>query len=186
MRYLKTLVFALRARFRLRARVSTGSYLKGMENIVLGRGCKVHDGVSIDASTGGVIELGAGVIVNRLAYLQGGGGVRIGAKVEINNFCVIDGTGGVEIGSGTLIGPGVKIISYQHRFAGKAPVCQQGSDVAPILIGNDVWIGAGAIVLAGVRIGEGAVVGAGAVVTRDVPAWAVVTGVPAKILKSRD
>jgi len=56
----------------------------------------------------------------------------------------------------------------------------------PVVIGDDVWIGAGATILDGVRVGRGAIVGAGAVVTRDVPDFAVVTGVPAKVVSQRD
>ena len=182
----RTLLFALRERWRSGSRVSVGAYLKGTGHIVLGRRCKVHDGASIDASRGGIIELGDDVTINRFAYLQGRGGIRIGKQVEINNFSVVDGTGGVDIGEGTLIGPGVRIISYQHRLAGREPIRNQGSDAKRISIGRHVWIGANAVILAGVNVGEGAVVGAGAVVTADVPAWAVVVGVPARVLRMRD
>ena len=66
-------------------------------------------------------------------------------------------------------------------------MCQQGfSEEQPIHIGNDVWIGTRAIILSGVTVGDHSVVGAGAVVTKDVPPYAVVGGVPAKILKMRN
>lgn len=109
----------------------------------------------------------------------------LGDRVEINNWAIVNGTGGVVIGDDTLIGPGAKIISYQHQYAPGTPIRAQPSQASPIRIGKDVWIGANAVVLAGVTIGDGAVVGAGAVVTRDVPAGAVVAGVPARIIKWR-
>ena len=185
MRLLETLIFAVKVRWQNRSRVSLRAYLKGTRFIRLNTRCKIHHRASIDASSGGRIELGSHVTINRYAYIQGGVGIRIGDRVEINNFCVVDGTGGVEIGDGTLIGPGVRIVSYQHRFEGRCPIRDQGSDAKPVFIGRDVWIGANAVVLAGIKIGEGAVVGAGAVVTRDVPAWSVVTGVPARIVRVR-
>lgn len=185
MRLLETLIFAAKVRWQNRSRVSLGAYLKGTRCIGLGAHCKIHHGASIDASRGGRIDFGHHVTINRYAYIQGGGGIRIGNHVEINNFSVVDGTGGVEIGDGTLIGPGVKIISYQHRFDGHRPIREQGSDAKPVRIGRDVWIGANAVILAGISVGDGVVVGAGAVVTRDVPAWSVVTGVPARVVKVR-
>jgi acetyltransferase-like isoleucine patch superfamily enzyme len=131
--------------------------------------------------------LGDHVTINRYAYLQGDkGGIRIGHRVEINNFTIVNGTGGVDIGDDTLIGPGVRIISYQHRYALGAPIRSQPTFAAPIRIGPDVWIGANAVVLAGVEVGEGAVIGAGAVVTKDVPPRVVVAGVPARVIKMRE
>lgn len=170
-----------------KARISHRAELKGERNIAVGQGCKVHAGAVLDAARAGRIVLGDKVTINRMAYLQGGrGGIRLGRGVEINTYTMLDGTGGIEIGDGTLIGPGVRLISYQHRFAGRQPVNGQATDARPIVIGRDVWIGANAVVLAGIQIGEGAIVGAGAVVTRDVAAWSVVTGVPATVLKIRE
>lgn len=186
MRLLRTLLFALRARLANGSRVSAGAYLKGHGNIRLGAKCKIHDGASLDASRGPGIDLGEQVTLNRYAYLQGDkGGVRLGHRVEVNNFSIINGTGGVDIGDDSLIGPGVRIISYQHRHAAGVPIRCQPSEAKPIRIGRDVWIGANAVILAGITIGDGAVVGAGAVVTRDVTPGAIVAGVPARMIKTR-
>lgn len=105
---------------------------------------------------------------------------RVGNRVEINNFGIVNGTGGVGIGADTLVGPGVRIISYQHRHARGATIRSQPVDAKPIRIGRDVWLGANAIILAGVTVGDGAVV------REDVPAYAVVAGVPATIKKYRE
>lgn len=186
MRFLSSLRFCLAERLRGGNRVSAGAYLKGFERIHLGRRCKIHSGASLDATRAGGIRLGDGVTINRLAYLQGDqGGIVLGDRVEINNFSIVNGTGGVSIGRDTLIGPGVRIISYQHQYDAGTLIREQRSIARPIQIGCDVWIGANAVVLAGVTIADGAVIGAGSVVTKDVPAGAVVVGVPARVVKYR-
>jgi acetyltransferase-like isoleucine patch superfamily enzyme len=182
----KQILFILKQR-RAGNRVSVSAYLKGYDDIILGRGCKIHADASVDASRSPGVRLGDKVTLNRYAYVQGGaGGVRLGDRVEINNFSIVNGTGGVDIGDDTLVGPGVRIISYQHRYASGATIRSQAVDAKPIRIGRDVWLGANSIILAGVSIGDGAVVAAGAVVREDVPPHAVVAGVPAKLKKMRE
>lgn len=186
MRRLKSLLFILRARLRGSNRVSLGAYLKAHEDIHLGGRCKIHDGAFVDASRGGGIRLGQQVTINRHAMLQGDrGGIALGDRVEINNFTIVNGTGGVTIGDDTILGPGVRIISYQHRYAAGTPIRLQPTDGKRICIGKDVWVGANAVILAGVSIGDGAVVAAGAIVNRDVASNAVVGGVPARVIKMR-
>ncbi|HMW17541.1 MAG TPA: DapH/DapD/GlmU-related protein [Accumulibacter sp.] len=186
MRFWQQIIFSLRARLSGGSRISSAAYLKEVDNIRLGRKCKIHADASIDASRSAGVVLGDQVTLNRYAYIQGGdGGVRLGNHVEINNFSIVNGTGGVDIGDETLIGPGVRIISYQHRFVTGTPIRLQASEKKPIRIGRDCWIGANAVILAGVRIGDGAIIGASAVVTRDVPDHAIATGIPATIKKFR-
>lgn len=186
MNLFKHLLFILQQR-RAGNRVSFSAYLKGHEKIALGRGCKIHADASVDASRSPGVTFGDKVTLNRYAYVQGGnGGVRLGDRVEINNHSIINGTGGVDIGEDTLVGPGVRIISYQHQYARGATIRSQPVDAKPIRIGRDVWLGANAVILAGVTIGDGAVVAAGAVVREDVPPYAVVAGVPATIKKYRE
>ena len=183
---LRQLLFVLKQRG-AGNRVSFAAYIKGYDHIELGRGCKIHADASVDASRSPGVRLGDKVTLNRYAYVQGGnGGVRLGDRVEINNYSIINGTGGVDIGDDTLIGPGVRIISYQHQYARAATIRSQPVDAKPIRIGRDVWIGANAVILAGITIGDGAVVAAGAVVREDVPAYAVVAGVPATVRKTRE
>ena len=180
------LLFVLRARIGGSSRISTKAYLKGFEAITLGRKCKIHADASIDASHSPGVVLGDQVTLNRYAYVQGGeGGVRLGHRVEINNFSIVNGTGGVNIGDDTLIGPGVRIISYQHRFLAGQTIRSQPAECKAINIGTDCWIGANAVILAGVTIGHGTVVAAGAVVTCDLPDYVVAAGIPAVVKKSR-
>lgn len=109
-----------------------------------------------------------------------GQNITVGKNVFINSGCCFQDQGGIEIGDNVLIGQQVVIATLNHDLA---PERRSDMSPAPVKIGNDVWIGAHATILAGVTIGNGAVVAAGAVVTKDVPANTVVGGVPAKIIK---
>lgn len=93
----------------------------------------------------------------------------------------------VRIGKYCLIAPDVKIVGADHKYdVVGLPICFSGREPLPeTAIGNDVWIGTGAVILAGVTIGDGAIVAAAAVVTRDVPALTIVAGNPAKLIKRR-
>ena len=92
----------------------------------------------------------------------------------------------IRIGNNVLLGPDVSVFSYNHSFENKKiPIKSQNLECSEVFIGDDVWSGAKAIILPGVKIGRDAVVGAGAVVTKDVPAYCIVGGVPANIIKRR-
>ena len=114
-------------------------------------------------------------------YTDYGQNITIGKNVFINSGCCFQDQGGIEIGNNVLIGQQVVLATLNHDLM---PEKRANMSPAPIKIGNDVWIGAHATILAGVTIGNGAVVAAGAVVTKDVPANTVVGGVPAKIIKT--
>jgi len=95
--------------------------------------------------------------------------------------------GPVKIGRDVMMGPEVVIYTSGHKHdRTDIPMIAQGSDEArPVVIGNDVWIGRRAIIMPGVTVGNGVIVGAGAVVTKDIPDYVVVGGVPAKTVKNR-
>lgn len=106
--------------------------------------------------------------------------IYFGDNVFINFNCTILDCARVEIGEGTMMGPNVQIYTATHPLEPKAR--REGKEfAAPIKIGKHVWIGGGAIILPGITIADGAVIGAGAVVTKDVPAFAVAVGNPAKV-----
>ena len=109
--------------------------------------------------------------------------IECGSDVAFGEFCHIRANGGLRIGSRVMVASHVVITTRAHPLA--LPRYAVVED-APIVIGDDVWIGAGAIVLPGVTIGNGAVVAAGAVVSDPVDAHTVVGGVPARVIKRID
>jgi acetyltransferase-like isoleucine patch superfamily enzyme len=114
------------------------------------------------------------------------GGISVGAHSYIGPNSVLFGAGGIELGESVLISPGVVITSHQHSYAlATVEIRSQPLRFGRVVIERDVWIGANATILPGVRIGAGSVVGAGAVVTGDIPAGKVALGVPARIVHDR-
>jgi acetyltransferase-like isoleucine patch superfamily enzyme len=112
------------------------------------------------------------------------GDVEIGADTTVNPYACISGK--VTCGNGVRIASLASIIGFNHNFADPdRPIHQQGVTSAGIVIGDDVWVGANAVVLDGVEIGRGAIIAAGAVVSRDVEANAIVGGVPARTIGRR-
>ena len=111
--------------------------------------------------------------------------VSVGNNSGIGIKCELYGP--VSIGDNVMMGPEVIIYTSGHRHdRTDITMIEQGStDPEPVKIGNDVWIGRRAMIMPGVTIGNGCVIGAGAVVTKDVPDYAVVGGVPAKVIKFR-
>ena len=92
----------------------------------------------------------------------------------------------VTLGDHVIMGPDVKIYSRNHRFEDpNVPIQYQGKRYLKTTIGNDVWIGANVIITAGVTVGDHVIIAAGAVVTKDIPDFAIVGGVPARIIKYR-
>jgi acetyltransferase-like isoleucine patch superfamily enzyme len=130
---------------------------------------------------------GHAVKISPTAFFKYPEQISIGNNTFINhNCCIWAAPGGtITIGDDVLLGPGVSVIASNHGIhAGERIRLQEGHD-AGIVIGNDVWIGANASILAGVNIGDGCVVGAGAVVTKSLPPNTICGGVPAKVLRAR-
>jgi maltose O-acetyltransferase len=110
-----------------------------------------------------------------------GTNIHLGHRVFFNFNCVVLDVCDVRIGDDTLLGPGVQVLTPLHPT--DAALRRRQEFGKPIEIGADVWIGAGALILAGVRIGPRAVIGAGSVVTRDVPADVFAAGNPCRVIR---
>lgn len=117
----------------------------------------------------------------------------LGNFSSIGSECLfLNSKANIYIGDYVMIAPRVTIVTGNHKFDIPGMYMQQINDSmktkeddVDIIIGNDVWIGTGAIILKGVKIGDGAIVGAGSVVTRDVLPYTIVAGNPAKVIKNR-
>lgn len=111
--------------------------------------------------------------------------IELGKNFYANHHCIILDAAQVSIGDDVLLGPAVQIYTVTHPLnaAARKTGLEQGK---PVRIGNSVWVGGGAIILPGVTIGEGAVIAAGAVVTKEVPAYSLVAGNPATVIRKTD
>ena len=112
-------------------------------------------------------------------------GLSIGEYSGVGVRCELNGP--ITIGKNVMMGPEVIIYTSGHKHdKTDIPMMDQGmEETKPVFIGDDVWIGRRVIIMPGVKIGNGVIIGAGAVVTKDIPDYCVVGGVPAKILKRR-
>jgi acetyltransferase-like isoleucine patch superfamily enzyme len=167
-----------------------GLVLRHPGNISLGENVSLDDDVLLDASGAGEkgITLGDGVIVSRNCVLQGKTGpLSIGDRTDIGCNCIFSSVSGIEIGKSTLIAGHCYIGGGRYRSDRlDIPIMDQGSySEGPVIIGEDVWLGAGVIVLDGVRVGRGSIIGAGAVVTREIPEYSLAVGVPARVIGTR-
>lgn len=139
---------------------------------------------------GGVMMLDDYVVIHPHAILENGSAaeIRIGKNSSIHPWCQLRAhVSSIEIGAGVMLAAGCALYSYDHGISMGTPIRDQPlTSRGPIIIEDEAWLGTGVVVLSGVRIGQGAVIGAGAVVTRDVPAWAIAVGNPARILKYRN
>lgn len=150
---------------------------------VLSIGEHVEIGCPSNITLGNEIYLVPGAVLRAC----GGGRLTVGGRMTVNgNARIVADFGEIAIGRGIMIGPNVVLRASNHRFDRiDVPIFEQGQSGGRIVIGDDVWLGANVVVVAGVTIGSHVVVAAGAVVTRDVPDYAVVAGVPAKVIGDR-
>jgi acetyltransferase-like isoleucine patch superfamily enzyme len=134
------------------------------------------------------MRLGAGVRISPTASFSNGHNIELRDNVRVGANCTIwagPGSGKILLKEDVLLGPNVMMTAANYRFNDGSPVTDQAMAEGDIVIGRDVWLGYNAVVLPGVTIGDGAIVAACAVVTRDVPAAAIVAGCPARVVGQR-
>ena len=174
-------VIEARVRLRYASQIRLGDKVYLDENVYI-HACP--DGVEIGENT--LVMHGAILHVYNFRNLPHAF-IRIGKDCLIGEYTVIRGQGGVTIGDRVYTSPMTQLIAVNHVFNDPdRPFIDQGITAQGIVVEDDVWLGANAVVMDGVSIGRGAVVAASAVVTRDVPPHTVVAGVPARVVKSID
>ena len=114
-------------------------------------------------------------------YCDYGSNIYLGTRVFFNFNCVVLDVCEVRIGDYTLFGPGAQILTPMHPF--NAGLRREQEFGKPVEIGADVWVGGGALILAGVHIGSRAIIGAGSVVTRDIPDGVFAAGNPCRVIR---
>ncbi|MFM7359149.1 MAG: acyltransferase [Sediminibacterium sp.] len=159
-----------------------------------GRELIIEDYAEINARSTQKIILGNRVTIGKYAIIRPGNlyggepgeGLRVGDHSNIGPYCYIGCSGLISIGKNVMISPRVSIYAENHVFdSTEDTIKSQGVKRKTVVIEDDCWIAANSIILAGVTIGKGSVVAAGSVVSKDVPPYSVVAGVPARIIKSR-
>lgn len=139
---------------------STTRAIKIEKNSRLGKGTKISAGFK------GTIEIGENVLLDDYCYIMAQQSVIIGKNTQIAAFCYIT--------------------DFNHLFSdSNRTIKEQGYETKPVVIGEDVWMGAGCIILSGVLVGKGAVIGAGSVVTKNIPPYSIAVGNPANVIKKR-
>ncbi len=190
---LRALLYRLIMRLDGVVAIETGVRLRFADQIQLGRNVYLDHGVYLHACSQG-ITIGDNSFVMHNAVLHvynfrnlPHAFIRIGAQSLIGEMNVLRGQGGITIGDRVYTAPLVQMLAVNHIYSDPTrPMVEQGITAEGIVVEDDVWIGAGAIITDGVRVGKGSVVAAGAVVTKDVPPYTVVGGIPARVLKQID
>jgi acetyltransferase-like isoleucine patch superfamily enzyme len=186
----RALVYRTILRMQGIAAIENGVRIRFADGIQLGRNVYIDQGVYLHACPNG-IQIGDNSFIMHGSVLHvynfrdlPHAFIHIGANSLIGELNVLRGQGGITIGDRVYTAPMVQMLAVNHVFDDPTrPMVEQGITADGIVIEDDVWIGAGAIITDGVRVCKGAVVAAGAVVTQDVPAYTVVGGVPARVLR---
>jgi acetyltransferase-like isoleucine patch superfamily enzyme len=154
--------------------------------VTMGRACNISPKAIVDYDKKGTVALGNNVRVAQDVLLRTCGGlIRIGDHTSIGYGTIMHAMGGVAVGAHVLISPRVQIYAQNHGIVRNKLIAVQPNNCKGVVIGSDVWIGAGSIIVDGVAVSTGAVVGAGSVVTKNVPAYEVWAGNPAKKIGER-
>lgn len=168
--------------------------IRNPQHISAGKDVIIEDFAEIQGLSLHGVNLGNQVTVGRFAVVRPSGyygreigeGLNVGNHSNIGAFCYIGCSGQIKIGDNVLMGPRVTMSAENHNYADNSqPIKEQGVTRLPISIEDDCWLGSNSVILAGVTIGKGSIVAAGAVVTKDVPPYSIVAGVPATIIRNR-
>jgi acetyltransferase-like isoleucine patch superfamily enzyme len=158
--------------------------LRELEAVLLDPLCFIAEEAAVFAEPQRTVRVGERASIAAYAFVHGP--VELGPEVSVNPYATLDGgQRGIVVGPGTRIATRASLFAFDHGLDPASSIRQQPVRSRGIRIGSDVWIGAAATITDGVCIDDHAVVGAGAVVTRDVAAFAIVGGVPARVIGDR-
>jgi maltose O-acetyltransferase len=131
-------------------------------------------------------KTGVKINIQKNVYFGKGNNISIGNYSGIGEGSILGQDEEIRIGNNVLIGPHLMIFTQNHNFGDRTKLIrEQGATRKPVIIEDDVWIGARVILLPGVTMGRGSVVAAGAVVTKSFPPFSIIGGVPARIIGNR-
>ena len=160
------------------------SQFEELETIQFSENCFIAPSAHIFAEPGRLVEVGEGTRIAAEVFLHGP--IVFGKNVSVNARVTMDGgSRGIIVGDNSRIASGCSIFAFNHAMNPERLVREQPVTSKGIVIGSDVWIGANVSMVDGVTIGDHAVVGMGSVVTKDIPAWTIVAGVPARAIGDR-
>lgn len=167
--------------------------LRHPQLIKVGRSVIIEDFVTINALSEYGVTIGNNVTIAKHTTIQCTGVIRnlgqgliMGHNSALGAYSFIGAQGGVNIGSDVIMGPRVSFHAENHNYEDtRIPIRLQGESRKGIVIDNDCWIGADSTILDGVHIGQGCIVAAGSVVTKSIPPYSIVAGVPARVIKQR-
>lgn len=173
--------------------LGSGARLRTRGRIHIGKGATIGDDVLIEGLSRRGVRIGPGanigahcIIMPTSVMRNLGEGCEIGANSGIGQFSFIGCGGGVTIGRNVIMGQFISFHTENHIFADlDHPIMAQGVKRAPIEIGDNCWVGAKVTFLSGAKVGPGCVIAAGAVVRGEIPAYSVIGGVPARVIRSR-
>jgi len=171
---------AIRSEWRRLRVLSNGLWLGSSVIIDQDPGCKITSGLGSSVGTGSILlAKSCGTLVSHIV---------LGDRVIINEYNNLRAAGGdIRIGNHCLIAEYCTIVASNHTIETNSYIIDAPWDTSKgaIEIGDDVWIGANCVILPGIKIGRGAVIGAGSIVTKDVPAFSICVGNPARVLRRR-
>lgn len=168
--------------------IKNANHISVGKNFIAEEGCEINGLSKRGLTFGDRVTIGAYALIRPSNYYGGepGEGLKVGNNSNIGPFSYIGCSGFVEIGNNVMISPRVSIYSENHIYVStEIPMKEQGVEREFVKIEDDCWIAANSIILAGVTIGRGSIIAAGSVVTKNIPSFSIVAGVPAKVIAKR-
>ena len=166
-------------------KISLRTEIKCPEKMSIGDGTHISEHCYVRATPGGHVRIGKNCYIGPFTTLMDAGGfIEMQDRASLGGSNFVTGQGGLRIGEAALIAPMASIVANRHTFEDlETPIRDQPEVSKGITIGKNGWIAVGATILDGVTVGDHVVIGANSVVTKDVPSYCIVAGVPAKVIK---